>query len=282
VRQFREDIRTTNKDVSSAGKALYNRLIQPLAGEIKGTTLTVVPHAILHYLPFSALSDGQKYLIDSYNVRIMPSASTLLYLKTAKLNKQGKLLALGNPDLGQSKYDLPSAQTEAIQVAKMFPLSRSLVRQEASKSAVREFGDGFSILHIAAHGVFDSDKPLQSGLLLAKGKEADGRLTVSDLYSMNLNMDLVTLSACETGLSKVASGDDLVGLTRGFLYAGSRSIITTLWEVDDAATAELMLHFYQNLDKHGKLEALRMAQIHTRKKFPHPFFWAAFQVTGAG
>jgi len=121
---------------------------------------------------------------------------------------------------------------------------------------------------------------LSSGLYLAKDAKNDGVLTVGELYSMNLDADLVTLSACETGLGKVANGDDVVGLTRGFLYAGSRSIVASLWSVDDQATATLMKAFYENLSNQNKQEALRLAQLKTRKTFPHPFYWAAFQLTG--
>jgi CHAT domain-containing protein len=103
---------------------------------------------------------------------------------------------------------------------------------------------------------------------------------VNKIYSLNLALDLVTLSACETGLSKIANGDDLVGLTRGFLYAGSSSIVASLWKVDDLATAELMTRFYRELDRTDKREALRTAQLETKKKYPHPYYWASFQLTG--
>jgi CHAT domain-containing protein len=97
---------------------------------------------------------------------------------------------------------------------------------------------------------------------------------------MTLNADLVTLSACETGLGKVANGDDVVGLSCGFLYAGSRSIVASLWSVDGQATAALMQAFYMKLSTMNKREALRQAQIKARESFPHPFYWAAFQLTG--
>ncbi len=108
-------------------------------------------------------------------------------------------------------------------------------------------------------------------------------MTVGELYNINLDVDLTTLSACETGLGKVLNGDDLVGLTRGFLYAGSSNVVASLWQVDDLATADLMRSFYTKL-KTGmsKKLALRQAQMDTRLKFPHPFFWAAFFLTGQG
>lgn len=282
TRRFREELQSRSEQAGQTGSRLYDRLIRPLVGQIKGRVLTVTPHGVLHYLPFAALFDGTKYLVDTHSLRMMPSASSLVYLKTDKPLKQGKLLALGNPDLGDAKFDLPGAEREVLKIAGIYSASRVLVRQDASKTALKEIGNAFSILHIASHGQFNSDTPLKSGLLLAKGQELDGRLTVGDLYSMRLDMDLITLSACETGLGKVASGDDVMGLTRGFLYAGARSIVASLWQVDDEATAGLMIAFYKNLDKFGKLESLRLAQIEIRKKYPHPFFWAAFQLTGNG
>jgi CHAT domain-containing protein len=287
IRAFRAAIDTgTRWDIQVAGHALYERVLGPLAGEIPGPKLTISPHGALHYLPFAALLDaddshGNHYLIDRYSLRVIPSASALVYLKTDTPAKAGKLLALGNPDLGDARFDLPNAEREALQVAQLFPASRALVRQQASKTAVEELGSSFAILHFASHAMFDPDSPLSSGLYLAKGNEADGRLTVSDLYAMHLDVQLVTLSACETGLGKVLSGDDVIGLTRGFLYAGARSVVASLWSVDDAATAELMISFYQHLASDGAREALRLAQVQTRQNHPEPRLWAAFEITGS-
>jgi CHAT domain-containing protein len=280
VRAFRESIERRNPDARARGRSLYDRLMRPLAGTIQGDALTIAPHGALHYLPFDALVDGDHYLIDRFSIRLIPSAATLGYLRSDRPTKTGRVLALGNPDLGDSRYDLPNAQIEAVNVAALFPDSRALVRSAASKSAVKELGNGFSILHFATHGKFDADAPLSSGLYLAKGSAPDGILTVSDLYLMRWDVDLVTLSACETGLGKVANGDDVIGLTRGFLYAGARSIVASLWEVDDAATEHLMVSFYRNLEGHGKREALRLAQLETRQRYPDPRYWAAFQVVG--
>ena len=280
IRAFRMAIEA-GEAAQAQGRALYDRLIRPLQGSIQGQKLTLCPHGALHYVPFAALLDGQQYLIDRYSVRVMPSASALVYLKTDKPQKAGKVLALGNPDLGDAKYDLPNAQAEAEQVAQMYPDSRALVRGQASKAAVRDLGGSFAILHFASHASFDADAPLASGLYLARGGEADGRLTVRELYGMRLDAQLVTLSACQTGLGKVLSGDEVIGLTRGFLYAGARTIVSSLWSVQDRATAELMIHFYRNLAGHDQREALRLAQIATRADHPAPLYWAAFQITGS-
>jgi CHAT domain-containing protein len=280
VRAFRDAIDHRSPQTAQLSRKLFDRLIAPLVGSLPGHDLTIAPHGALHYLPFAALSDGEHDLIDRFSVRLVPSASTLLYLKTDTPAKRGRLLALGNPDLGERKYDLPNAQTEAVAIAALFPDSRALIRADASKSAVKELANGFSMLHFATHGRFDSGSPLSSGLYLAKGSEPDGVLTVGDLYSLRWDVDLVTLSACETGLGKIANGDDVIGLTRGFLYAGSRSIVASLWEVDDAATSHLMQSFYRNLEGHNKREALRLAQIETRQLYPQPWYWAAFNILG--
>ena len=280
VRAFRVAIEQRDPVASERGRALYDRLIRPLSASLTGNTLTISPHGALHYLPFGALMDGDQYLLDRFSLRLIPSASTLVYLKTDRPSKVGTLLALGNPDLDNASYDLPNAQVEAVNVAALFPASKALVRADASKTAIKELGSGFSMLHFATHGKFNSDDPLASGLYLAKGTEADGVLSVADLYTLRFDADLVTLSACETGLGKVANGDDVIGLTRGFLYAGARSIVASLWEVDDAATEQLMLSFYGNLQTHDKREALRLAQINTRANYPDPMYWAAFQIVG--
>lgn len=262
-------------------RALYARLWQPLEKLVTGKNLIVVAHGALHYLPFAALQDADgTFLLDRYSLRFLPSASVLKFLRPVLQQKDGRLLALGNPDLDDPKLDLAFAEDEAKRVASLYPSSRVLLRKEASESNFKKAGGVFSRIHFASHGKFQADEPLKSGLYLAKDADNDGILTVGELYSMNLEADLVTLSACETGLGKIASGDDVVGLTRGFLYAGSRSIVASLWSVDDKATATLMQAFYANLASMNKREALRQAQVKAREAFPHPFFWAAFQLTG--
>lgn len=284
VRELRAAIQQVGSDAWRVpAQVLYAQLWQPVAGRVGVSKIILVPHGALHYVPFTTLvaSDGS-FLSDRYQMRFLPSASVLKFLRPASPRGQAPLLALGDPDLGDPRYDLRFAEEEAKTVASVYPGSRVLVRKEASKGNFRKAEGAFTRIHFATHGEFDADQPLSSGLHLAGSVSADSMLTVGELYSMNLNADLVTLSACETGLGKVANGDDVVGLTRGFLYAGARSIVASLWSVDDKATAVLMESFYRNLTFMDKEEALRRAQMATRSIFPHPFFWAAFQLTGRG
>ncbi|MEI7636889.1 MAG: CHAT domain-containing protein [Syntrophus sp. (in: bacteria)] len=261
-------------------KRLHEKLIKPLAGSLKTSKLIIVAHGALHYIPFYALRDEKDYIIERYSIRMLPSAGVLKYLPGHKSAKPGDILAFGNPDLGNPKFDLVYAQNEAIAVSRTRPHSMVLLGKEATVAALIKYGVGFRYIHFATHGEFDADKPLNSALLLAVDGDSDGRLTVDKLYSMKLNADLVTLSACETGLGKIVNGDDVVGLTRGFLYTGSSSIVASLWTVDDMATSQLMTRFYQELDKSDKREALRTAQLETKKQYPHPYYWASFQLTG--
>lgn len=264
-----------------SARTLYLRLWKPLEGVLTEKSVILVAHGSLHYLPFASLlkPDGS-FLIEHSSIRFLPSASVLQFLRPALGTKGPKLLVFGNPDLGDAALDLQFAESEARAVSSLYPDSRMMIRREASETNFKRAAPSFQRLHFATHGKFQAESPLESRLYLSKDVENDGMLTAGEIYTMNMDTDLVTLSACETGLGKVAGGDDVVGLTRGFLFAGSRSIVASLWSVDDKSTAELMKIFYENLTRMSKDRALAEAQMKIRQAFPHPFFWAAFQLTG--
>ena len=283
ISAFRQNITTRNSAaLNQQTQILYRQLFAPALPAIKTKKLIIVPHGALHYLPFAALSDGKEYLIDRFSIRMLPSASVLNFLQVREKHAEtGTALIFGNPKLGDPKYDLKFAQDEALAIGKIIPKSNVLLRAEASETNLKKYGGNYAIIHLAVHGIFDMDKPLDSALLLSRDKDNDGMLKAGDLYNLSLNADLVTLSACETALGKVSTGDDVVGFTRGFLYAGTRSLISSLWQVDDQATRDLMVNFYSNLTKMKKDEALREAQLKVKKQYPQPFYWAAFLLTGS-
>lgn len=283
VRRFRAEIEEQKPEALASGQTLYKALLAPFAGLIGKRNLVIVAHGPLHYLPFAALHDGSSYLLTQRNLRYLPSASVQQYIASRRKAALENVFLLGNPDLGNPKLDLPSAEQEARMIAGMVASSKLLLRGEATETTFKQEAGNFPYLHLASHGQFKADNALQSRLLLVKDAQNDGSLTVGELYSLRLNADLVTLSACETGLGKALSGDDLIGLTRGFLYAGGSNIIASLWEVDDEATSDMMRRFYGKL-KTGmnKKEALRQAQEEVRQKYKEPVFWAAFYLTGQG
>src|SRR5262249_21939109 len=146
----------------------------------------------------------------------------------------------------------------------------------------------YRIIHFATHGLLDSAHPELSGLALSlvdeSGKEQDGYLRLNEIYNLKLNADLVVLSACQTGLGKDVRGEGLIGLTRGFMYAGAPRVVASLWQVNDAATAELMKRFYRGMLKNGlrPAAALRNAQLEmmNRPAWRSPYFWGAFVIQG--
>ena len=282
INALRKTITTLNMpEFNQSSRTLYHQIFSLAAPAIKTKKLIIVPHGSLHYLPFAALSDGSDYLIDKFSIRMLPSASVLNFLTGRTKQARRGALILGNPKLDDPKYDLKFAQDEALAIGRIIPESKVLLRSEASKTNLQKFESNYSIIHLAVHGVFDPDKPLNSALLLAADRNNDGLLRAGDLYDLSLPADLVTLSACETALGKVATGDDVVGFTRGFLYAGAHSLISSLWQVDDEATSDLMVNFYNNLSKMNKDEALQQAQLKVKKQYPQPYYWAAFLLTGS-
>ncbi len=281
VQNYRKALQNpASSDHLEISRRLYDRLLAPVDHLLKSNNLVIIPHGILHYLPFGTLASGSGFLLERHGISYLPSASVLKFLKEKPANRIGNALIVGNPSLREERYSLKYAEQEARIIAEKFPSSRVLVRKEATETGFKYLAGNFRYIHVASHGFFASDSPLDSGLLLAGDEKNDGVLSVLDIYSLRLSADLVTLSACETALGKVNPGDDVVGLIRGFLYAGASSIVASLWQVDDAATSELMDRFYTALTKTDKREALRKAQIDMMKKYEHPFYWAAFQLTG--
>lgn len=261
------------------GERLYRALIAPVERSL-GSNLVIVPHGALHQLPFAALPvTAKETLLDRYRLSYLPSAGVMSYLSCDKA-RSAKLLAIGNPsDTGMSP--LPAAEREAEWLAARSKGARLLLGDEATESRWRDLARHYDLLHIASHGLLDPNEPLRSRLLLTPDRRHDGELTAAELYQLELDAELVTLSACQTGLGRVTNGDEVIGLTRGFLSAGARAVLSSLWKVDDAATATLMQAFYRARDRLPLSEALRTAQRQLRAKQPHPFYWAAFRLTAA-
>jgi CHAT domain-containing protein len=285
VRKFRQGIegQVPLPDAQKLAQALHEQLMAPVRPHIKGTRVIVVPHDVLHYLPFGALRSKQgRWLVEDYTLSTLPSASVLKFLEAKRTTGGGgPVLAIGNPDLG-SALNLRFAEREARVVADHYAGTSVLVRGDATEERAKSLANGARLLHFATHGELNEDEPLASSLLLAPGGKDDGRLEVREIFGLDLTAQLVVLSACETGLGKLSTGDELIGLQRAFLYAGTPAVVTTLWKVDDRASFVLMREFYDGLAKADTGLALQAAQRAAMKEFPHPFAWAGFGLTGAG
>jgi CHAT domain-containing protein len=268
-------------DDSSALRFLYNSLIDPIKGRLNTTKLIVVPHGVLHDLPFAALTpNGKSYLHDRYTITYLPSASILPYVKSRTKPGSNKILVLAN-NQEDGVPQLNYAYDEAIWIASLFG-THPLLGAEATPSALREKINEADIIHLIAHFDFDPKNPLSNRVLVGHDKEHEEPLDIGYIASLDLrHTSLVVLSACQTHLGKRSRGDDVIGLSRAFIYAGSPSVIASLWSVDDDATEKLMIAFYTHLKEGlGKAESLRIAQADIRRQFPHPYYWAGFVLTG--
>lgn len=278
------DVSILSDEVPLELQQLHQVLIEPLQSYLNTSRLTIVPHYILHYLPFAALTDGDRYLSDNYVVSLLPSANTLRYLPETHDLSKPRLLALGNPVISASLSPLRYAEEEVEAIARLFN-TQPLIGQTASESAVRSERGEASILHLAVHGEYNPINSLFSTLHLAADDDNDGRLEVREIYGLDLTQstNLVVLSACQTSIGQQNRGDEIVGLNRAFLYAGTPTVLSSLWNVDDAATAMLMEQFYQHL-RNGSdpATALQQAQqaIRQNPDYVHPYFWSAFSITG--
>ena len=263
---------------------IYNILIKPIEELIQTKRLVIVPYGVLHKLPFPALHNGDEFMIDKYELCVVPSSSTFEYIYKKKSIINNRYIAFANPE---TKYiSLEFAEEEVQNSMKIFNEKTIYFRSDASESQVKRISHNAGIVHFACHGTFNEQYPMQSALLLAKDIENDGYLQVHEIFGLDLKgTDLVVLSACDTAISKIFGGDDLVGLSRGFIYAGAKSILSTLWEVDDMSTSIFINEFYKNwqINKMDKAAAIRKAQIYVKSlpNYNHPFYWASFILIGS-
>jgi CHAT domain-containing protein len=250
---------------------LYEEILAPVRAELTARHLIIVPHGVLHYLPFHALLDETGYLIDSFTISYAPSASIFVHCQEKSKEATGSSLVLGVPDARA-----PLILQEVRAVAEIIPGAELLLDAQANQRVLREKGAQSRLIHIATHGKFRQDNPMFSGIRLG-----DAYLNLYDLYQLKLHAELVTLSGCATGMNVVTSGDELLGLIRGLLYAGAHSLLLTLWDVHDRSTADFMASFYRRMQNgDGKAAALQGAMIELRERFPHPYHWAPFTLIG--
>lgn len=255
---------------------LYQMLIAPFAELLnRYPRLIIVPHgSTLHHLPFHALHNGEGFLIEQHEISYLPAANILRYCYDHRPT-QGGLVAFGHSYHERLPYTIQEVQTITRACG-----GKAFLEQDVTLEQVRTAACEANILHLATHGHFHKDNPLFSGLHLE-----DGQLTTLDIFNLKINASLVTLSACQTGLNKVHGGDELLGLTRAFLYAGAASLVLSLWKVADDSTARLMSTFYQKLIKGAtRGAALRHAQLELlserNQAYAHPYFWAPFFLIG--
>lgn len=265
---------------------LYDWLVAPLLPRLNSPVVGIVPYQVLHYVPFAALHDGERYFGQQFTLFSLPSASVLPFIWDKAGREVDAPLILGDPETAHPQMPrLPFAEQEARRVAQLLA-TQPLTGTQASEGTLRSRVAQAGIVHLAVHGSLNPVAPLFSRLWLAPGEGEDGRLNVHEVYGLELGRaGLVVLSACQTQLGELSAGDEVVGLNRAFLY-GAPTVVASLWRVDDAATGALMTRFYAHLQEGmGKAEALQAAQAEVRRdpdypQWSHPYYWAGFVLSG--
>jgi len=293
---------------------LSGQILGP-AGRLPKKRVVIVADGVLQYLPFSILicsdqNNAQEPLLTSHEIVYLPSMSLLA---TQRQNHQGpqdinrKIAIFADPvfestdsrlrntPTGRSNHDqlnrLPATAQEAKAIVELVDPGQFMlaIGFDANRESVLNSNLGeYQVVHFATHGLIDSRYPALSALAFSEfdesGKPLDGFLRLHDIYNLELNADLVTLSACSTALGREIAGEGLTGLTQGLMHSGSKSVLASLWQVSDRATAELMKRFYKNLlDKKQKpAAALRNAQLELSSivRWRSPYFWSAFVLQG--
>jgi CHAT domain-containing protein len=307
--------------LKARGEELFSTLFGSLAAQIEpGRRLIVVPDGLLHYLPFETLIRNGRYLVEDHDISYNSSANMLgLWQDSGSRVESGdkmELLAVGDPLFepgakaaggnglrtrsskpaqkmaaarGVRLPPLPRTRDEIQYIANLFPADRRKIflgRHSTEEAIKRESLERYRRLHFATHSRINEKSPLLSAVALAPGDDAeeDGFLEVSEISRLNLDCDLVVVSACQTGRGQLLSAEGIVGLSRAFLFAGARSVVVSLWNVTDASTSRLMKGFYKHLVSGiGNAAALREAKLQMIRlggQTQHPYYWASFVMVG--
>ncbi|TFH20158.1 MAG: CHAT domain-containing protein, partial [Bacteroidia bacterium] len=290
---------------SESAQKLYTVLMEPAAPNMKkAKRLVIVPDGELFYLPFEALlikapkrgkdkdPTAFSYLVLKHAVSYGHSATILMNIPAwiqAEGVLQPNLLAFGDPEFSSQYKRLEYSAAEVEMIASFFDPSAADVftQKEASEQQVKATPmDKYKYIHFATHGIVDEVEPDFSGLVLSMDpdRNEDGLLQAWEIAELEMNADLVVLSACQTGLGKMVRGEGLVGLTRSMIYSGASSVIVSLWSVADHSTSEFMTTLYKNLiiqkiDKSASLQEAKLSMLED-VNLAHPFFWAPFILIG--
>ena len=287
VRQLRGLLadRSSGEELGPIAARVAQSVWFPLAAKLptEARHLMIAPAAFLNYLPFQMLPlSGGEQLIDRFTISYLPSASTLGLLgKAEPLGRDLFLGALGSVAV-EGWPPLSGTLAEVKGIANIYSGATVVKEYALTHDAVLQALRDHEIVHLATHGIYDSHAPLFSALLTSPATNQPARVSLYELTDIQLKAKLVVLSACDSGTGKLFQGDEIAGLTRTILSAGAKTVVSSLWTVDDESTALLMQAFYKELGRgRSPSTALRSAALAVRKKYPHPMFWAPFVVTGS-
>jgi CHAT domain-containing protein len=301
---------------------LFTMLFGKLANQLADYKLIVIPDGLLNHVPYESLFHNGRYLIEDHQISYLPSASLIELLRQTPDSASGNdgqldLLAFGDPVFQQkSKFSLsrklpatspkidkqtwdwdtpnlsrlPRTRDEVEFIASLIPKERErlyLGKDSTEKAFKQEPLNKYRWIHLATHSLIDDRNPGRSAVVLAldADNDEDGFLRATEIADLDLNCDLVVLSACETGWGQLSSGEGIIGLSRSFFIAGARSVVVSQWAVSDISTAQLMKDFYQqlvnNAAKPAALREAKLRMLHGGSETRHPYYWAPFVIIGA-
>lgn len=283
----------SHTDISNLGKTLYERILKlPMEG-FENENFTIIPDGELHYLPFDLLKKEEDYLLQTMNFSYGNSVASLLELKRDKA-EEIKLLGFAPSFKGinnkNTERQFGKLRYNGDEVGKIetFFNAKTYLKKEATLQNFITNASRFNVIHLATHASANDEYPDYSYLAFTETKDTtqNNILYIKDLYNMTLNASMVTLSACQTGIGKLQKGQGMMSLSKGFYYAGAKSLVNTLWKINDKSTVQLMENFYEELSQgKSKTEALRLAKLKYLEStddelLKHPYYWAAFVVSG--
>lgn len=327
VQQYKDAIlsQAGREELDLHSAPLFDLLFGPFTKELSEyENLLIIPDGPLAYLPFEALRNNNSYLVEQFTIKYSPSVTSLTLLKDPVEEQEMELLAVAGSEVMNVSSEtgrrvtsysaLPSTIIEIDSIASHFSNVTKLKEESVTEPVLkRHLNKRYKYIHMATHGYIDEDQPAQSGLRLSgtQNMEAssvnDGLLKSSEIYRLNLSSDMVVLSACNTGMGKVVKGEGMLGLQRSFFYAGTSTVVVSLWNVYDRSTASLMNEFYKSILKQKqnpqdsmwsriarrigwddsipfgeKAKAMQTAKLQMIKNpiYNHPVYWAPFIVVG--
>ncbi|MFA8300156.1 MAG: CHAT domain-containing protein [Hyphomicrobiales bacterium] len=290
---------TSIDNYANLSSKIYCKLIKPFEEDIRSKKIYIIPDGILNYLPFEILNTEEgkfdnfkniPYLFESHLISYSYS-STLLFMERQKCINNGEVISFA-PSYGNDTIDgnnltpLKYTNRELDYLNANFE-GKYFRGNDATEHNFKEFSNEYKLIHLAMHAVVDEDMALYSKLIFNKenDKIEDGLLNIFELINLDLNAEMVVLSACNTGTGQYTRGEGVISLARGFLYSGVPNIIMTLWEVNDKSSSEIMKLFYKYMKEgHGQVEALRLAKFryleNSNNLKAHPAFWSAYVNVG--
>lgn len=287
-------ISRAEEKITVLGEDLFDKILKVPLKNFKASNLTIIPDGELHYLPFDLLRENGSYLLKTKNIGYGNSVASLSRLYEKKSAEKNKVLAFAPSFTDAVVSDTDRQYGKLLynddEVAKIGPFydTEIVLDEKANLANFKTKISYFNIFHLATHASANDEYPDYSYLAFSQGKDSgeSNILYIKDLYNTTLDADMVTLSACQTGIGKLQKGQGMLSLSKGFYYAGAKSLVNTLWKINDKSSAKLMEYFYKGLSNGlGKSEALRKAKLEYLTStdddlLKHPYYWAAFVVSG--